>query len=250
MREQVITNLSVALPRDLADELFSSYEGMIRKFHAADYESCLNRAGKFVEQALRCLESIRTGAAPKEIKSISNTINNLKTAANLNESVSTLIPRIVSAMIYDVRSKKGAVHVKGIDPSSLDATLAISAASWVISELLRLYHTANDNAVQMYVSSLMRAKVPYIETISNEVIVTRKVPATVEVALLLSTQSGDGVTRSELGKRAQCSPASVTKSLTKLKSERLAHQTAGGSYFLTGAGEAFLAKWLVDQRLA
>lgn len=249
MRAQIVANLSAVFPVTAVNDLFESYEGSIRKFHAADYESCLNRLGKFVENALRCLEYVRTGNMPTEIKSSARTISDLKASKNLNESVSTLIPGILGSMIYDVRSKKGAVHVKGVDPVQIDATLAITAASWVMSELLRLYHTADDRAVRMYLAALMRTKIPYIETISNEIAVTKKVPTVIEVALLLSTEPSDGMSRTQVGRAARCSPASVTKGLAKLQSEKWAHQTAAGSYFLTGTGERHLAEWIASQPL-
>jgi hypothetical protein len=208
MRAQIIANLSAVLPPAVVDDLFKAYEDCVRKFHAKDYEGSLNKAGKFVEHAFRCLEYVRTGAAPKEIKSPAQTVKDLQSAKNLNESVSRLIPAVLHSMAYEVRSKKGAAHVKGVDPSQIDATLAITAASWALSELLRLYHTTDEAAVRMYLGSLMRSKVPYIETISEELVVTKKVPATIELALLLSTDPGHGMSRTVLGKAARCSPES------------------------------------------
>lgn len=249
MREQVISNLATVFPRTAVEDLFGAYEGMVRKFHASDYEGCLNRAGKFVEHCLRCLEYVRTGVLPSEIKSASRTISDLRTAKGLSDSVSVLIPGVLGSMIYDVRSKKGAVHVKEVDPAPIDATLAITAASWAMSELLRLYHTADQRAVRMYLSSLMRSKAPYIETIGDELVVTKKVPTLIEVALLLSSDPSAGMSRNQVGRAAGCSPASVTKSLVKLRADRWAHQVSNGNYVLTGAGEGHLADWIASQPL-
>ena len=50
-----------------------------------------------------------------------------------------MVPRIALAMIYDIRSKRGAVHVKEIDPRHIDVDLAVKAASWIMAELVRVY---------------------------------------------------------------------------------------------------------------
>jgi Mn-dependent DtxR family transcriptional regulator len=95
----------------------------------------------------------------------------------------------------------------------------------------------------------MRSKVPYIETISEELVVTKKVPATIELALLLSTDPGHGMSRTVLGKAARCSPASVTKGLGKLVNEKWVHRAGNGNYYLTGRGEQNLADWMAAQPL-
>jgi hypothetical protein len=249
MRAQIIANLSAVFPPGVVEELFESYEASVRKFNARDYEASLNKAGKFVEHAFRCLEYVRTGTAPKEIKSPFQTLKDLQSAKDLNESVSRLIPGVLYSMVYEVRSKKGAAHVKGIDPSQMDASLAITAASWVVGELLRLYHTSDDQAVRMYLSSLMRAKVPFIETIAGEIVITKQVPATLEVALLLSSEPGVGMSRTALGKAAGCSPPSVTRALGKLTDQKWVHQAANGNYFLTARGESNVADWIAAQPL-
>ena len=50
------------------------------------------------------------------------------------------MPRVAQAMVYEVRSKRSAVHVKEIGPRTIDAALCVQAASRVMAELLRLYH--------------------------------------------------------------------------------------------------------------
>jgi hypothetical protein len=50
-------------------------------------------------------------------------------------------------MIYDVRSKRGAVHVKEIDPRYIDVELSAMAASWILAEFIRLYHSDDEASV-------------------------------------------------------------------------------------------------------
>ena len=149
-------------------------------------------------------------------------------------------------MIYDVRSKRGAVHVKEIDPRGIDVDLSAKAASWIIAELIRLYRVDDENAVRLEMVALTRSAFPLLECIDGEDFVSKKVPPRVEIQLLLGRKSGEGATRSQLGKMAKCGAPRVTEAIKSLQKDRLIHQTEKGAYYLTGTGEADLMKWLAE----
>ena len=196
----------------------------------------------------RALEFIRTGTAPAEIKSPAATAKLLEADTNLPETIRMLVPRIALAMVYDVRSKRGAVHVKEIDPRGIDVDLAAKAASWIIAELIRLYHIDDENAVRLEMAALTRATFPLLESIGGEDFVSRKVPPRVEVQLLLGRKGGEGATRAQLGKMAKCDGRKVTEAIQGLAKDRLIHLTEKDVYYLTGSGEADLMKWLAENR--
>lgn len=249
MREELERNLASKIePRVVAD-ILNTYEGLIQKHRALDAEAALTRAGKFVEHIFRALESIRTGTAPAEIKSPAATAKLLEGDTSLPESIRMLVPRIALAMIYDVRSKRGAVHVKEIDPREIDVDLAAKAASWIIAELIRLYHVDDENAVRLEMAELTRATFPLLESIDGEDFVSKKVPPRVEIQLLLGRKSGEGATRAQLGKMAKCDAPRVTEAIQSLAKDRLIHLTKNGVYHLTGTGEADLMKWLAENRI-
>lgn len=246
MREELERNLASKIePRVVAD-ILNSYEGLIQKHRALDAEAALTRAGKFVEHIFRALEFIRTGKTPAEIKSPAAIAKQLENDATLPELIRMLVPRIALAMVYDVRSKRGAVHVKEIDPRGIDVDLAAKAASWIIAELIRLYHVDDENAVQLEMIALTRATFPLLESIGGEDFVSKKVPPRVEVELLLGRKGGEGATRTQLGKMVKCDAPRVTEAVKGLVKDRLVHLTEKGVYHLTGAGEADLMKWLAE----
>jgi hypothetical protein len=104
-----------------------------------------------------------------------------ETIGSLPDSIRMLVPRIALAMVYDVRSKRGAVHVKEIDPRRIDVDLAARAASWIMAELIRLYHVDDESAVQLEMTALTRATFPLLESIDGEDFVSKKVPPRVEI---------------------------------------------------------------------
>jgi hypothetical protein len=171
-----------------------------------------------------------------------------ETIGSLPDSIRMLVPRIALAMVYDVRSKRGAVHVKEIDPRRIDVDLAARAASWIMAELIRLYHVDDESAVQLEMTALTRATFPLLESIDGEDFVSKKVPPRVEIQLLLGRKGGEGATRTQLGKMAKCDAPRVTEAIKGLVKDRQIHLTKKGIYYLTGSGEADLMKWLAENR--
>ena len=77
-------------------------------------------------------------------------------------------------MVYEVRSKRGAVHVKEIDPRTIDAALCVQPASRVMAELLRLYHVDGEADVTEAMAALMRSHIPLVEAFGDETVVTAR----------------------------------------------------------------------------
>jgi hypothetical protein len=149
-------------------------------------------------------------------------------------------------MIYEVRSKRGAVHVKDLDPRQIDASLAVQAASWVIAELLRLYHSSSEEAVTEAMAALMRERVPFVEVFGGEQVVTKDVPCDVEILLLLSQAAPNGFDRKALGKSSKFPPPTITRAIQRMEADRHIHKTQNGTFHITGPGQQFLTASLVS----
>jgi len=246
MRDAIIADLSTQVPGSLAIELVEAYEQLIAKHRGGDLQTALMKAGRFVEHTFRLIEHIRTGTTPAEIKQVATTIRVIENDAELPDSLRLLIPRVAYGMIYDLRSKRNAVHVKEIDPTAIDVALTVAAAGWVLAELLRLYHKSDEKAVVDAMLALTRGSIPLVESINEEVFVGKAVPANFEILLLLSYAKPKGIDRTTLGQRAKCSQPSVSKALKALGSERMVHLGADRAYYITSNGERTLDQWLAD----
>ena len=244
MRDEIIRDLRNHLDGPTVVSLLETYEELIAKHRSGELQSALTKAGRFVEHALRLIEAKRTGSVPLEIKSPSETIRTLETATSLPESLRLLIPRVLYGMMYNIRSKRNVVHVKEIDPSSIDVAMAVSAASWTIAELLRMYHDSDESSVSQRMIALTRTSIPFIEAVDGETFVGCKVKPTIELLLLLAHAGHDGLTRKCIGLSAKMSPPAVTRGLQTLLAERFAHQSVSEKYFITSSGESYLAEQL------
>lgn len=245
MREMIIANLSSKIPTALAEELLTAYEQLVAKHRSGDLEAALTKGGRFVEHVFRTIEFLRTGTEPNEIKQVARTMQLIENDTTLSDSLRFLIPRAAYGMIYNIRSKRNAVHVKEIDPTQIDVSLTVAAAGWIMGELLRLYHKSDEGAVAEAMLSMTRGSIPLIEAINGEIFVGISVPAKNEILLLLAHAKPDGMNRTALGTAAKCSPSSVTTALKDLTNRRLVHQSADGKYFITGHGEHLLSQWVL-----
>lgn len=246
MRALVLASLQRGVGATVAKDLVAAHDKLLGEFRKGDAEAALNAAGKFVEHVLRAVEHVRVGAAPSEIKSVSAMIKIIEADGRLTESLRVLVPRIASAMLFDLRSKRGAAHVKEINPRYIDAALAAQAASWIMAEFVRLYHTSDEAAVTEAMAALMGGNIPLIETIDNEKVVTTPLPPEVEVLLMIAASEPDGIDRKGLGLCVKHSAVAITRAVQKLERMRHVHKSKTGSFRITGPGEQSLVTHLAS----
>lgn len=246
MTAQIHSDLSSAIDAEIVTDLLSSYDDVVTRYRKDDIDGCLSASGKFVENTLRAIEFLRTGKVLAEIKNSARTKTAIENDTSLPEPLRVLVPRVALSMVYDIRSKTGAVHVKSIDPRRIDASLAVHAASWIIAEFIRQFHVADEAQVSAAMASLMRTYTPFIESFGDEEIVTQDVSCELELLLLLTNASPNGLGRTAIGKACQYSPSSVTRYLQKMSSARLVYQATDDTYHITGPGEKRASELLAD----
>jgi hypothetical protein len=237
VRAVILASLKRVFEPAVADDIIASYEKLLGEHRKGDSEAALNSGGKFVEHVLRAIEFVRTGKTPPEIKSVAGTIKNIEGETKLPESLRLLVPRIASSMMFDIRSKRGAAHVKEINPRLIDVTLAANAASWVLAELVRLYHVADEKAVAEAMVVLMKGHLPLVERFEDEITVTTPLPPDTEVLLMVAASEPDGIDRKGLGLCVKHSAVAVTRALQKLEKARHIHKMKSGAIRITGPGE-------------
>lgn len=246
MRDLIEKSLSTKIDGRILKALLDTYQKMLLEKRIGGRDESLTQAGKFVEHTLRAIQFIRTGAVLNEIKRPAELVKEISKDQTIPESLRTLIPGIAHSIIYELRSKRGAVHAKEIKPREMDVILSAQAASWIIAELVRLYHVADEPGVADAMATLMRGELPFVETIGGEVVVTAKVTCPLEMLLLISRASPVGIARRELGLSSRNSATTISKTLQRLSSEKLIHRTANGLFHITGPGERHLSRQVAE----
>ncbi len=77
-------------------------------------------------------------------------------------SIRILIPKMLLPL-YEIRNNRGVGHVGGdINPNFLDATAVYSMASWVLAELIRIFHDITTADAQEIVDTIIERKLPLV----------------------------------------------------------------------------------------
>ncbi len=78
------------------------------------------------------------------------------------EILRILIPRLLPPL-YEIRNNRGVGHVGGeVNPNLMDATAVYTMASWVLAELVRVFHGVKTAEAQAAVDALVERKIPLI----------------------------------------------------------------------------------------
>ena len=132
-------DLAAHFPASIVDDILNTYMKLLSKRREGKLDDGLMQAGRFVEHVLRAVEFKKSGNLPTEIKSVAATVRDIENATSLPDSLRLLIPRALYGMAYNLRSKRDGVHVKEIDPRSIDL-----AAIIYLSEQMRCANPVQD----------------------------------------------------------------------------------------------------------
>lgn len=168
-----IALLFSALPAPLVKNLDKSYTEIKTNFTQRRYEPSELNGGKFCEIILRILEwhtspSKSFTAFGSKIRDFGQATRKFESLTSFPDSVRFHIPKILNSL-YDIRNKRGVGHVGGdVDPNHMDALFVVSAADWILAELVRLFHNISVNEADAIVEALISKKVSVVWEVAGK----------------------------------------------------------------------------------
>lgn len=242
--------LAAGLPQQLVDELLEAYVEAKRRYHLGDLRPQEVEGGRFSEAAFRLLQHACGQAVTpvgKTLPKIDRMLVEFENSSG-HDSVRLHIPRTLK-LIYDIRSKRDAVHLAdGIDPNLQDATLVIGNMDWVLAEFVRLYHAVTADEAQHIIEDMVTKEVPAVEEIDGQPVILRDLQPREQALLMLYRAGADGLDLDELASSLRVPRKDHLKDrLAKLDKETLvlAHPQTG-RYYLTSKGNRLVE----DRKLA
>jgi hypothetical protein len=140
-----------------------------------------------------------------------------------DRSLRVLIPRLLP-VLYEIRNNRGVGHVGGdVDPNHMDAEAVQATASWIMAELVRIFHGVTTEEAQDTVDALVERKSPLIWVVGDiKRVLDPKMSAKDQVLVLLHHSTG-WVSVADLVKWVEYSNASAFRSkvLVPLRKDRL-----------------------------
>lgn len=65
--------------------------------------------------------------------------------------------------MYDIRNQRGVGHVGGdVNPNAMDASAVVAMASWIMAELVRIFHGVTTKEAQDTVDALVERRTPMV----------------------------------------------------------------------------------------
>jgi hypothetical protein len=207
-----------SIPKKLRDKIISTYVELKRRSTESKYESAGLSAGKFCEAVIRLLQHEVTGkyipfgtSIPNMADECRKIVASPKTAAV--ESVRLIIPRALMHL-YTLRNKRGIGHIGGdVDANKIDLSAIVSAADWIICELIRIYHKLSLEEAQDLIDSISFKTIPTIwEVAGKKRVLNPELSAKDKSLLLLYSETDLGILVEDLYEWVEYSSLSMFKS--------------------------------------
>jgi len=252
--------LLAAIPSALRDPLLDEYRTIASNYAEHRWGPSELTGGRFSEVVFTILEGEISGtfaSAPSKPSNMRNACLNLEGQPNTGKpgdrSIRVLIPRTLLTL-YEVRNNRNVGHVGGdVDPNMMDATVVFALASWVLAELIRIYHAVGTAEAQEAVDALSERKLPLVWSPGGDLkrVLDTSLSASDQTLLILH-QSVGWVSEQDLFNSVEYSNASVYRSkvIGKLHKERMIeHDKAGKRARISPKGSGYVEKEIVAPRL-
>ena len=219
-----ITKLLAAIPPGLRNRLLETYREIASNFAEHRWDQSELNGGKFCECVYWICHGFITGtyiANPSKPPNMRNDCRALEdmpaTSKPGDRSLRLLIPRMLPPL-YEIRNNRGVGHVGGdVDPNLMDATAVYSIASWILAELIRVFHQVKTDQAQATVDGLVERKTPLIWSPGTaKRVIDTKLSASDQTLVLLH-QASAWVPEGELVASVEYSNASVYRTNVRTK---------------------------------
>jgi hypothetical protein len=158
------------IPFSLRQELVSSYDRIVQNYVERRWEPAELNGGKFCEVVYSILSGALAGKFPdaaSKPKNLADACRGLESqpadlARTGDRSLRILIPRLLP-FLYEIRNNRGVGHVGGdVDPNHEDAEAVLSMTTWIMAELVRIFHGVSLSVAQSSVDSLVQRRHPLV----------------------------------------------------------------------------------------
>ena len=162
----ILSNIPINLRSILLDE----YNKLSKNYQEGRWEPAEINGGKLCEIVYTILKGHTDGnfpSIPKKPKNMLDACKDLEKEINFPRSIRIQIPRMIVAL-YEIRNNRNVGHLGAdVNPSHMDATVVLSIAKWILSELIRVFHNTTTEHASEAVELLTERTLPIIWKVGN-----------------------------------------------------------------------------------
>lgn len=156
------------LPPGLRNPLLDEYRGIVTAYLEGRWRVSGLDAGRFCEVVYTILDGALSGsfpavpAKPARFPEACKALESRPPIAVGDRSLRILIPRILPGM-YEIRNNRDVGHVGGdVVANKMDASFLRDTSTWVIAELVRVFHQVTPAEAQQSVDALVERAHPLV----------------------------------------------------------------------------------------
>ena len=187
------------LPSKLRQELLECYQSIIANFAEGRWEPAELNGGKFCEIVYSIVHGALIGTFPAQANKPSNMVDACRALESLSSNPSLVgsrslriqIPRLLP-YLYEIRNNRGVGHVGGdVNPNVADSSAVVATTSWVMAELVRIFHGTTLTQAQQIVDALVYRRHPLVWSFDQtKRVLDPTLKKSDQVLLLLYSESG------------------------------------------------------------
>jgi len=154
-----------AIPDGLKKPLLEEFTQIVNNFMERRWGPAELSGGRFCEIVHTILHGHAQGtyaASPVKPPNFVNACRALENNSGVPRSFQILIPRILPAL-YEIRNNRNVGHVgSDVDPDFMDSSAVLAMASWIMGELIRVFHGISTAEAQTIVDNLAERRIPLV----------------------------------------------------------------------------------------
>jgi hypothetical protein len=220
-----LSSIFESIPTGLRDPLIAEYNRIIQHYLEKRWTSSELSGGKFCEIVYTILDGYAKGFyenKPLKPPNFVEACRRLENNINVPRSFQILIPRMLPAL-YEIRNNRSVGHVGGdVDSNPMDANAVVAISSWILGELVRIYHNISIIEAQKIVNYITNRKIPLVwETNAIKRVLNPSLSLKDQILLLIGSNSSKTKT-DDLLKWIECKDKGYFfRSLRQLHKDRM-----------------------------
>jgi hypothetical protein len=153
------------IPDGLRTPLLAEFSQIVSNFMERRWTSTELSGGRFCEVVYTILDGHARSSysgSPAKPPNFVDACRRLEGNAGVPRSFQILIPRLLPAL-YEIRNNRNVGHVGGdVDPDFMDSSAVVSMSSWILAELVRVFHSVRTDEAQAVVTELAERHLPLV----------------------------------------------------------------------------------------
>jgi hypothetical protein len=157
------------IPAGLRTPLIEEYRSITAAYAKGSWKMASLDGGRFCEVVYTILDGALSGTfaaaptkPPRFVEACQALTNRPKTGKVGDYSLRVLLPRVLPGM-YEIRNNRNVGHVGGdVVANKMDADFVRETATWVLCELVRVFHAVDTSVAQAAVDALTERRHPLI----------------------------------------------------------------------------------------